>query len=398
MRKIFLIILGMLGLSLMFHAGFALSITPGRYDIPYEPGKQYDLTFQISGEYSPTDINITVRGDMLDGIVLENQIIHLDAGVGKIIDVNFTVPADLTPGRHEAQLLAAELPPANQHSGLAAVVAVVGQIRVFAPYPNKYAEISNFNTQSVSAGQTAVFSADLTNYGSQDIQSIAGTVDIFDIYTNESIASVPIDVLQNVPTGSGATLYAEWDTTGVKAGTYHVETNAIYDGITANQLTTNLRVGNKFVKIVNISAQNITSGSINKVSVDTRSEWNLPLQTYAQFVVSSGQTTVADVSSPTVTLGPWSSATFDAYIDATNVLPGTYDLKTIIHYEDNTTENSAQIIIAKKTGSGIAGINMPSDQLAILALVILVIAFGLLIARKKRKGRRATQQYWPRYG
>ncbi|MCX6774840.1 MAG: hypothetical protein NTY99_01980, partial [DPANN group archaeon] len=309
------------------------------------------------------DINVTVRGDMLDGVVFENQIIHLEAGESKLVDVNFTIPANLAPGRHETQILVAELPPPHQQAGLAAVVAVVGQIRVFAPYPDKYAELSGLDIVDTSIGQKAVFKADFKNYGSQEIQSIAGTLEISDVYTNEKIASVPIDIEQNVPTGDSAILYAEWDTTNAKAGTYHVATNVLYDGIAANQISTNFRVGDKTVKIVNIS---------------------------------SGQTTIADVKSPTATLSPWSGAQLVAYIDTTNVLPGTYDLKTILHYEDKTTENNTQINITKKTGNGIAGVNVPPEQLAILALVALIIVFGLLIARKKRKGRQ--QQYWPRYG
>jgi hypothetical protein len=390
MKRVLFICLGLICLSIFIHPSFALGITPARYEVAYEPGKQYDFMFQVRNAVG--DLNISKQGELTSYMEMEEGIFNVNPGETKDISVKFTIPSDLTPGKHDTGVLVAELPPnAYGRPGISAVVAVVGQIRIVVPYPQKYAEIK-FNAPSTLAGQKAYFTVNFMNYGEQEIQSATGTITVV---SGENNITIPLTTEQNIPSMQQTELYGEWDTTGIKAGTYLAAADVLYDGIAANQERGIIQVGDKSILITKINAANISSGSVAKISTDIQSQWNAPLSTYAQFVINSGQDTIADFKSPTTTLQSWSADTLTAYWDASNVAVGTYDLKAILHYEDKTTEASTTINVTERE-KGKSTINMPPEQLAILALVVLVIAFGFLIARKKGRGRQ--QQYWPRYG
>lgn len=400
MKKLAQILLIMICSLAIVQSSSAISISPGRYEVAYEPGTQHEFTFQVG---NAGYVSISKRGEMIDYLELEEGVYDLSAGATREITVKFTVPPNLTSGIHNAEILAAELP--SQSTGtMNAVAAVVGQIRITIPYPEKYAELFSVDAEDVAVGQKVYFVAKLRNYGEQEIQSAAGALEIRNYLTNKSITTIPLTTVQNIKSLEEASLSAEWDTTGAAVGNYIALAAVQYDDIIANPRASLFKVGDKFVQILDVRAASVPAGSMAKIAVDAQSIWPEPLSTFARAIISANQTTLGDVKSPTEVISPWGRTQFTLYWDTNKISAGTYDLKVILHYDDKTTENNTQIIVTEAEAKQATEktISLPPEQLIILTLVVLIIVFGILFARKRR-GRSKPQTYayaqpYRRYG
>lgn len=379
MRKATLVFLFFFLLS----SAFALGITPSRTELDYAPGSVKELSYTIRGDVG-TEIEVIKQGKLSEYIeVTSPGNFTLDGtGAGRI-SIKFTMPELSEPGLHEGLIGAQEGIPVGV-GGVVARVAVLSQIWVRLPYPEKYLDFWFEAAKQVATDSMMQFVVKMTNRG-LTVEHISGAIEIFDSLGN-SIAIIPMTTASNLAFGQSSKITADWSTAGVKAGNYRAVTTVNYDEKT-KVFEHWFTVGEMRLEIVNVNASQFLKDSIGKIPITVSSKWNDELKgVYATIDISSAGKHITQLQTPTKTVGSWATEKLETYWDTAGLPLGSYTADIIVYYADKTTSTKKQLKIVE-TLSEETQLAISPDVLMISILVFIVIILAFAYLRKKKKSQ-----------
>jgi len=388
-NKFYLIIIGMIFGILLMQNILAIGITPARTTINFEPGLNKEVAFSIlNSEHKDMSVVFTVRGDLAEYITLNQAYAEFSSSEeSKSFSYIVNLPStSLSPGKHEAEVVALEMPKDIKEKGtfVGATLAVVTQLHVYAPYPDKYIEGELNIIQSQQDGST-LFLVPIINRGKLDIVNARA---IIEIYTplNEKIATV------ETPSVSLASLERKelsvaWPA-GVNPGKYLAIVTISYDEKTV-EVQKEFQVGNMALEIKEILVANFQLGEIAKFDALVENKWSNELNdVYLNIIVYNHEGEVmADFKSPNYKMSSLESLRMIAYWDTAGVKEGTYEGKISINYDNK--QSSERNIEMKITNSNIEIVGLTGHVIVkgnngfnintlLIAVVILLVIFNFI--------------------
>jgi hypothetical protein len=399
--KNFILVFGIVLLILSMQNIFALGITPGRTTINFESGVTKTISFSVlNSENKDMSVVFMIRGDLASYVNLSNSYAEFSSSESSksfTYTVNFPQVAS-SPGKHEVEIVALEAPKDFKEAGtfMGATVAVVSQLHIYAPYPNKYLE-AELNVVEQTAGKTT-FLVPVTSRGKVDIVSAKATIDLYN-GAGEKVVTLETNE-ESLNSLERKELYVAWDTS-VNPGRYNAVVTVRYD----NEIATVLKefnIGEMFLEINEVTIKDFSLGGIAKFNAFVENKWSSNLkEIYLNILVYNAQGEImADFKSPTYDINALEQSELVAYWDTAGVKAGTYDGKLILRYGEKSTEKNIQMKITEDsievsglTGhvvvSGSSGFSTTNLLLILVIFLIVVnIVWFVIVKRLLNKNRR----------
>jgi hypothetical protein len=401
-KRMFLIVgLAVLFMLLTIQNISAIGITPGRTSINFESGLNREVSFSIvNTEHKDMSVVFMVRGELADYITL-SQVYEefLSSDETKQFSYKIKLPAKFDkPGRYEGEIVALEMPKGIKEQGsyVGATVAVISQVHVYVPYPNKYVEAE---LNIIGAEGKTNFIIPVINRGKLDIVDLRAHIDVSTL-SGERVVSLETNTI-SLTSLNRDELFAEW-VPDVEPGTYKATATIIYDNEVA-KIEKEFEVGEMLLEILEVYVKDFSLGEIAKFNALVENKWSEELkEVYLNILVYNNEReTMADFKSPTYDIDALSKSEMVAYWDTAGVRQGTYDGKLMLKYGQRSTDRNIQLRITPDsieifgvTGrvlvTGKEGGTLNMNNLLLIIVGVLVIAniiWFVLIRRilKKRK-------------
>jgi len=218
------------------------------------------------------------------------------------------------------------------------------KVKLFVPYPDKYVEIKT-TAEDVNINEPVMITIQATNYGIQRVMKANARLDIYgaDDYTN--YVSSLYTSTKSIESMETVEYIKSFETIGLVPGYYKANVNFFYDS--DEILDTEIfKIGVLFVKINNYTTTAVT-GKINPYHIDIESRWNNEISEVYGIVEFEG--IQKPILTRTISLAPWEKTTFKNYIDLTGVLPGQYNGKIRISFDNETNEKDVILNVLETT-------------------------------------------------
>lgn len=219
MKKLLTIILF---LALLIPNAFSIAVSPGRIIVKFTPSLEQELKFDIINQENKEMITeINIDGELKDYVILsQKQVIFKEGESAKSLKYIIKLPAELSPGRHTANIIVKEIPSSS--STINPAIALISQLYVEVPYPGKYLIIDGVEAKEE---ENVKFRIGLLNNGKEDIKEAYaiikvknGNETLFESRTMPtSVASTRRSILETV-----------WE--DKKVGNYTLGISIDYDG------------------------------------------------------------------------------------------------------------------------------------------------------------------------
>jgi hypothetical protein len=324
----------------------SIGITPGRTSLNFESGFNKDIAFSvINTEHKDMSVVFVVRGDLAEYVTLTQTFSEFSStDESKSFTYSINIPNKLDkPGLYKTEIVALEMPKDIKEQGtfVGATVAVISQLDIYAPYPNKYVEAE---VNAIEANGNVNFIIPVINRGKLDIVSAKA---IIDIYTklNEKVATIETDT-DSINSLGRKELSAKWDAK-VNPGKYLAQVSIIYDNEVV-KLEKEFNVGEALLDILEVNVKDFQLGDIAKFNALVENKWANDLKdVYLNILVYNKDGEImADFKSPTYNLNSLSKSEMVAYWDTAGVGKGTYEGKLILKYGDKSTERNIELKIS----------------------------------------------------
>ncbi|MFH1585760.1 MAG: hypothetical protein ABIB79_03265 [archaeon] len=392
-----------LGFILLLSIGnvLAIGITPGRTTLNFQPGMHQEITFSVvNSENKDMSVVFTVRGDLAEYVTLNQAYAEFSSGEES---KSFTYIVDLpqkldTPGTHEAEIVALEMPKDLKEKGtfIGATVSVITQLHVDVPYPNKYAEAA-VNIMEGEEGKI-VFLVPIVNKGKIDIVNAKAMIDIY-TSLNEKVATVDSNS-DSIGSLKRKELSTEWDSSSFSPGRYLAKVVVVYDDEIIN-IEKEFNVGGNALEIKEVVVKDFQLGGIAKFESLVENKWSSALKdVFLNILVYNNEDEVmADFKSPTYDMPSMETVEMIAYWDTAGVKAGTYDSKVLLKYQDKSIDRNVQMKITEDSIEviGLTGHVVVSKKgafnvnnlliILVVFLIVVNIVWFVIVKRvmKKRK-------------
>ena len=371
----------------------SIGITPGRMSLNFEPNLEKQVSFSVlNSANKEMSVVFMVKGELAEWVTLSETYSEFSSSEeSKSFSYTVNMPSKLdSPGSHLVEIVAMEAPKNIKEKGtfVGATVAVISQLEINVPYPNKYVE-SELNV--VESQGEIFFSVPVINRGRLDIEEIGANVDIYTI-SGEKIKSISTEKV-SVLSGKRKELVARWNY-DVNPGRYRAVVTIEYD----DEITTILdefNIGEMFLEILDVAVRDFKLGGIAKFNTYVENKWSSDLKdVYLNIVVYNEYSEVmADFKSPTVDVDSLGKAELVAYWDTTGVREGVYDGKIVLNYGNRVTEKEIELEVSDDAIEviGITGhVVVKEDEgigvetILIILVVILIIVNVIILLRRKK--------------
>ncbi len=398
-RILLLVLASMLLIILTSSAVNAIGIAPGRTTINFEPGLKQEITFRVeNNEHKDMKVLFRVEGELAQYIKLKELLVDFNAeDESKTFTYIVELPGSIeTPGDHEANIIAQELPKDLQAQGayVGATAAVATNMLVKVPYPGKYAEI-RLDISEAQVNETTVFIIPVLNFGTETINKAKGTVEIRGP-TNEVLATLETNEL-SIPAKSTGELTAGWKA-DVNAGKYYAVAIVNYDGKLAKAEKI-FGVGSLLVEVKDIVVKEFSLGEVAKFNILVENKWNEQINDLvAELIVENDKgDELVRTKSATGSVAALGQTTLDVFWDTEGVQSGIYNTKVILHYAGKSSEKQLKIEVtldkiktsfvgatAQVIGVEQKGI-LQNSVLMIAVVALVIINVGWFVYMRKRK-------------
>jgi len=275
---------------------------------------------------------------------------------------------------------------------IGSTLAVVSQLHIYVPYPNKYVDgVVNV----VESHGEVVFFIPVTNRGKLDVVNVQAKIDIYS-GSEEKIASIESNA-DSILSLERKELSARWNA-NVNPGRYKAIVTLIYD----EDVTTILKefnIGEMFLEVKEIVVRDFSLGDIAKFNALVENKWSSDLKdVYLNILVYNTEGEVmADFKSPNYDIDALSQEEIIAYWDTGGVHEGTYDGKLILKYGEKSTERNIQLkitddeikiigITGKVVVKGESKLNLTNILIgAVLVLIVMNVVWFVLIRKMLKK-------------
>lgn len=339
-----------------------VGLSPPRYYLTFEPNTQHIFTFNFITD-EPKELEVYVDGDLKEYATLSTTRIQGDESVNVLLELPDKVS---TPGEHVIYIGARQISDGSNSISVSAEVR--GTIRVFVPYPGKYA-ITRFYSSDSKVGVPINFSLFLDNQGMESIEA-SGKIEIFDEKGK---------VLEELPVSSWILDSKQYDTryynslnSSFKQGKYTAKSTINYEGGTLKENST-FRVGDLAVTI-NQYTKYLVKDKLNKFEVEVESLWNDPIENI--YVNVSILDYPISFSTTSANFEGFQALNLSGYFDTSIIQEDTIRAKITVHYAKKTTEKTVKLRFKGTVDYGLVAL------IAGLALALVIIIFLVLWIRK----------------
>ena len=342
-KGIFIIIL----FILIIRGVCSMGVSPGKQEINFEPNLEKTLQLTIHNTDSKFfKAFVNVEGELSDYVVLHDVLVTFtDQDLTKTLDYELKLPERIDkPGIHEIRMVVTEIPEDAEKQGtfIGARVSIVSKIEVRVPYPGKYAE-AKLTIPKTNQGDPVNFFVEVSNYGEQDIQNAAATINIMGP-TNEKIATIKTNE-KAVKSKEKRELTASL-TYDLNPGTYHAEGVLEYDGIYSNFME-NFVIGDIFIDIKNIQVNNFRLGQVAKFDIELENMWSDYLSDiYMNVIVRDESKQYTEYEPARFSLQPLGSKEVSAYWDTNNVPVGKYFIDILLEHSGKSFNKTFDIVLS----------------------------------------------------
>lgn len=392
------LIVGIVALFIVLSVNvWAIGITPGKTTLDFAPNSQQDVTFKVlNNEKKDMDVLLYIgEGDLSNIVTLYDNIVSFKAEeTEKEFRYTVNFPSNIeTPGDHEIQVVALEIPKGtsgNNFVGATAAVATILKIRV--PYPGKYAKIE-LTASDAKVGEEMTFVVPVWNLGTEDIINAQASIDILGP-TNEKIITLTTEK-KGFKSKNKGELVAKWEA-DVNPGKYFAVATLTYDGKTARAEKI-FALGDLFIDIVDINVKDFNLGEVAKFNILVENKWNEIVTNVVPEIIISDKNgnEVASFKGAGVNVDSLSKAELNAYWDTEGVNEGTYDGKAVLYYEGKTTEkqlktdvslNGIKVSFLGQTAQAVRGGGIGRNSILVtLVILLIIINIGWFIYIKRMK-------------
>ena len=373
-------ILVLLSLLLLFsNVVFAIGISPSKYTINFVPNFEGEFRFVVSDTDDTTNIKLSVDGDLAEYVTLSKDLVrHQD-------DHAFTAylklpPKVEKPGKNRI-LIRAELSPTGAGGGgISAIGAVQAPIDVIVPYPGKYLDYS-FTVRDVNEGEPVLFTLYITNLGTDTVNQVSVTFDVYDSENNKK-DTLTTEKVALISKGSHG-FERELNTLGYRPGSYKVIATIFHDD-GEEVIERTFRIGTLQVNIVNYTREFLVD-TINRFELKADSKWNsLIEEVYANIDVSKNGVRINSFKTFEVSLNPWETKVLDGFYDTNGMELGEYDANITIYYEDKTATELGKFVIKKARHFELpTGFSITALLIIIILVIIIADIFWMVHKHKK---------------
>lgn len=394
--KKFLMIL-FLGI-LMVSSVYALGVTPARTPLEFTPGLSTTVNFEVlNSEGKEINLVLAVQGELAPYITLTSTTASLSANEGsKTLSYNVNLPTNLEPGDHLGEIVILELPAGGETSEayVRATLAVVTQLKVYVPYPGKYANSKMTIINADSVGDVT-FIFPVVSAGEFDLTSVRANVDIYN-KLNEKVDSFNTQEIA-VPSGEKKEIVHKWNA-NVPVGEYRAVASLIYDEGTLNFEGT-FSVGSQDLELQEISVDDFSLGDIAKLEMLVENKWSEPISGafIETKILNNRGDIVSNFKSASYDVEALSKQVFISYWDTAGVLEGNYETEISINYGDKSSKKSLEFEVSQNNlrviglGYVISAEDGGGSNFLITILIIVVVILILInlvwffFLRKKHK-------------
>jgi len=341
----------------------ALGISPAIVELDFKSDEIIEITYKVSSDYAEQRIVPFVLGDLAEYVKLDRDELF---GSG-IFTARINFPSSIDkPGPHTISIGVEEAP--RDEGAIGTIVRVIGIVKVYVPYPGRYAE-GSLKIEDGNVDEIIPLEVSVINRGKEDLN-----VDVNVLFLDglgERKGSLDFEPFFLI-SGQEKIFRGEFDTMGFKAGNYMAEAYINY----GEELMINksFRIGSLFVNITNFTTE-LPKGGIQRFAVNIESLWNDNLEeVYADVNISNDFESIV-FRTPSEDLSAWGKKNLIGFIDTTQ-LTGDYKTEVVLSYlgEQNSVYGTLKIKEFNLTYAIIAGV-----------IVILVIIIGIWLYRKRFK-------------
>lgn len=344
---------------------FALSVSPARTTLDFEPGLSREFSFFVSGGAEGARVSFSVAGDLKDYIVVPAG--SFDLGSGRSFSYELNLPSDLEPGLHVGEIFVNQL-PSEEVSGsqISASLSFVTQVYLYVPYEGKNA-VARLYVYDAAAGENVSFVIPVINTGTEYLDFVGAEVEIYngdlfvDNFSFESFNLLP---------GDGEEFVYDWF--GFSVGEYVARAVVSYSDKEI-LLEESFRVGSEVLELLSVWSDRFVLGEINELDILVGNKWGADVSDVRVRAEILGEEDSWEVSSPAYDIEALGEETFPLFWDTSEVIFGEYDASIFVSYDDKEFMKSLKFVI-------------DSDGLRILGLEYMQIPgkfdfekYGLLI-------------------
>jgi len=384
----------MIALLLLMPNVLSIGIAPARKILDYNPSQVEEVTLKIiNNEHKDFKALITIRGELENLTTIRNNLVTIAASED-IKEFKFNIRMPSTPGKpgvRTSDVVALEVSEGGDGSTVNAVGAVISELGIRFPFPDKYIE-SELVIPGVSLTEPVTFIMPVYNYGKEDIDSIKARIEIFGA-TYEKIAELESDIMSLKVREEGK-IKALWKH-DVNPGTYKAVASIIYDGKVL-KLEKTFHIGVSEIEIEGINVPKFTLGEIAQFDIMVENKWNERIDdVYADITISDKAKNIEGQSrTATIDIEPFTKGVLNAYWNTKNVEVGPYDVLVKLYYNNKKTEKLFEIDVnldSIRTTDIAARVidvergTMRRDSIIMIALIFLVlINIGWFVYMRKK--------------
>ncbi len=364
----------------------ALGLSPAKKVINFAPNKEETVTFNlINNENKDLKVFVEVTGELAEYIRVQDDTVTINKDEkSKSLVLEINLPENFErPGLFESVVRASQVSDVGEGATQISIVpSLKAKLQLRVPYPSKYIESRLILDKD---DKKARFVMPIFNYGSEDLNDVKAFLKIFD-NQNNIIKELETE-RTSINSGSQAKLSAGWDAETI--GSYYVLADIDYDGEKL-ELKESFDIMAPFVNITKIMVDNFGLGDIAKFDIYLKSDWNDIINAYADASIFRGDKIYLSSKTEPIDLFAGKESIVNIYWETESIAEGDYNLSLTIkyglgesHHIVKLVVNEDSIITSLTPERIIAGKDM--IIFLILVIVILVITFGLIYFKKRKR-------------
>ncbi|NIO20646.1 MAG: hypothetical protein GTN76_07880 [Candidatus Aenigmarchaeota archaeon] len=370
---------------------FALGISPGglgEYD--FQPNMRVERNVCVSNSLQGYfEVEMTAEGNLTEYVTISEKRFVLGPKATptgtKCTDVVVQLPEKLEkPGRHRLWIWAGQVVTGSDGSGGTGVggrVRVGADLIIHLAYPGKYVE-AELTVESGEVNEIVKFTIDAINRGNQTIENAQGTIDIYDQGRNK-IAFVKTNS-ESMEHSVWTKFKAEW-LASVEPGEYLANATIDYDGF-STFTSEDFRVGSPSAKILNVTSEKITNGTIGTIKTTVISYWSQKMENAYVSINVKKDGYSGGSQSASSTLYPWKKTDFVNFWDTSKAMgPGEYQGTATLYYLNGTDTMDFTLEVVEEEWSFLDFIVKNPMWIAVIILIIIFAIMAVLTLRRRRK-------------
>lgn len=382
-KKSLSLIFFLIMLIVIIQPAYSIGLAHGPLKHYFEPNKEFEVAFQVLHAKAGTEAGVHLSGNLVEYATMS----EIDAQ-GRFT-VTIKLPEKIEPpGMHDITIVASENPTAASASMIGTLTVVRVPIRIVVPYSGKYLDFSDLDASDANIGEDVYFLFRATNWGTEDILSAVGGIDIFDPQGNK-VTSVNTDDYA-IAIEEEIHMNSTWNTEGMNRGIYSAQAEVTYDGASKSIESSEFRVGELLVSLINYT-ETIELDGVKPFTMRVKNEWSGTIaNVYAEVEIDNKVFKTAPEN-----MDGFVTKELIAYVNTAQFSAGEYDGTVTIRFgeDEKTTVEDIKVTFVEESAAkpGVV-VEFSTTHVIIIALIIIIFILILLFLRKGQQPRRKRRR------